>query len=213
MERAVSSESSEDDRIVLNLLNLVDDGAQSQRRIAEELGIALGLVNAYLKRCIKKGFVKVRHAPARRYAYYLTPQGFAEKSRLTVEYLSYSFSFFREAKADCTRAFALAKERGFQNLVLSGKSDLAEIAILSAVDSGISVVAIVDVSAGGTLFVGKPVVAKHDDLSVSFDAVLITDVSGARRAFDEATERYGTDRVLVPRLLGLHTSQRSEREQ
>src|SRR4051812_41234808 len=98
MERAVLSEGSEDDRIVLSLLNSVEDGAQSQRRIAEDLGIALGLVNAYLKRCVKKGLVKVRHAPARRYAYYLTPQGFAEKSRLTVEYLSYSFSFFREAK-------------------------------------------------------------------------------------------------------------------
>src|SRR5215468_4889144 len=109
MDRATLSESSEDDRIVLSLLNSVDDGAQSQRRIAEDLGIALGLVNAYLKRCIKKGLVKVREAPARRYAYYLTPQGFAEKSRLTVEYLSYSFSFFREAKADCTAMLAAAR--------------------------------------------------------------------------------------------------------
>lgn len=215
MERTVLSESGDDDRIVLSLLNSVDDGAQSQRRIAEDLGIALGLVNAYLKRCIKKGLVKVRQAPARRYAYYLTPQGFAEKSRLTVEYLSYSFSFFREAKADCARAFALAKERGFQNLVLCGKSDLAEIAILSAVDSGISIVAIVDAGARETLFVGKPVVAGHDELSIAFDAVLITDLVGARRAFDEATERYGIDRVLVPRLLGLHASQseRAERNQ
>jgi len=45
------------------------------------LDIALGLVNAYVKRSIKKGLVKVSQAPARRYAYYLTPQGFSEKSR------------------------------------------------------------------------------------------------------------------------------------
>ena len=39
------------DRIVLGLLTSVEaDGARSQRRIAAELGIALGLVNAYLKR-------------------------------------------------------------------------------------------------------------------------------------------------------------------
>ena len=85
MDHTLPDSSGEDERIVLNLLNSVDDGAQSQRRIAEELGIALGLVNAYLKRCIKKGLVKVSQAPARRYAYYLTPEGFAEKSRLTVE--------------------------------------------------------------------------------------------------------------------------------
>jgi DNA-binding MarR family transcriptional regulator len=212
MERAVSDESSDDDRIVLSLLNSVDDGAQSQRRIAEELGIALGLVNAYLKRCVKKGLVKVSEAPARRYAYYLTPKGFAEKSRLTVEYLSYSFSFFREAKADCARVFALARERNFQRLVLSGKSDLAEIAILSAVDTGISIVAVVDRNAAETSFAGKPIFNSFDSLSAPFDAVMITDVAQTRTAFDEAAERLGVDRVLAPRLLGLH-AERLEREQ
>ena len=110
MDRLLDTER-ENERIVLGLLSSVEnDGERSQRRIAAELGIALGLVNAYLKRCVKKGLVKVHDAPARRYAYYLTPQGFAEKSRLTVEYLSSSFSFFRQAKADCTRVFELARE-------------------------------------------------------------------------------------------------------
>src|SRR3954465_12581462 len=100
----------QNERIVLGLLESVQrDGAQSQRKLASELGIALGLVNAYLKRCIKKGLLKVREAPARRYVYYLTPQGFAEKSKLTVDYLSYSFSFFREARADCAQLLAAAK--------------------------------------------------------------------------------------------------------
>ena len=96
----------ENERIVLGLLSSVEsDGARSQRHIAAELGVALGLVNAYLKRCVKKGLVKVSDVPARRYAYYLTPQGFAEKSRLTVRYLSDSFSFFRLAKSDCAQVF------------------------------------------------------------------------------------------------------------
>ena len=90
----------DNERIVLGLLSSVEhDGDRSQRRIAAELGIALGLVNAYLKRCIKKGLVKVSEAPARRYAYYLTPQGFAEKSRLTVEYLSYFVFIFQAGQS------------------------------------------------------------------------------------------------------------------
>jgi DNA-binding MarR family transcriptional regulator len=204
----------ENERIVLGLLNSVEhDGDRSQRHIAAELGIALGLVNAYLKRFVKKGLVKVRDAPARRYAYYLTPQGFAEKSRLTVEYLSSSFSFFRQAKADCARVFQLAREQNFLNLVLCGKSDLAEIAVLSAVDCGISIVAIVDPSASGMLFVGKQVVSDYDRLIVPFDAVIITDVVNARRAFDEAVRLYGPGRVLAPSLLGLHVSERRDAEQ
>src|SRR6266852_1227983 len=109
MDRLVGADH-ENERIVLDLLTSVEhDGERSQRRIAAELGIALGLVNAYLKRCVKKGLVKVHDAPARRYAYYLTPHGFAEKSRLTVQYLSNSFSFFRLAKADCARVLESAK--------------------------------------------------------------------------------------------------------
>jgi DNA-binding MarR family transcriptional regulator len=201
----------ENERIVLDLLTSVEhDGERSQRSIAAELGIALGLVNAYLKRCVKKGLVKVHDAPARRYAYYLTPRGFAEKSRLTVQYLSDSFSFFRQAKADCARVFQSAREQNFQNLVLCGKSDLAEIAILSAVDLGVSIVAIVDQNANEMTFVGKQVVSGYDRLTVPFDAVIVTDVVNARRAFDEALRLYGPDRVLAPSLLGLNVSERKD---
>src|SRR5579885_3412822 len=141
--RRLADENAEASRIMLGLLDAVEqDRAHSQRHLASELGIALGLVNAYLKRCVKKGLVKVSDAPARRYAYYLTPQGFAEKSRLTVQYLSNSFSFFRLAKSDC--ALVQAKARGFSRVVLAGQSDLAEVAILCAVEAGIAIVAVVD---------------------------------------------------------------------
>jgi predicted transcriptional regulator len=80
MTGTLPTEEKGSDRIVLGLLTSVEaDGARSQRRIAAELGVALGLVNAYFKRSIKKGLVKVGQVPARRYAYYLTPQGFSEK--------------------------------------------------------------------------------------------------------------------------------------
>ena len=103
-----NNEKEENARIMLGLLESVErNGGQSQRRLASELGIAFGLVNAYLKRCVKKGLVKISEAPARRYAYYLTPQGFAEKSRLTVDYLAYSFAFFRQARADCANVLAV----------------------------------------------------------------------------------------------------------
>ena len=145
MAGSLPTDESGVDRIVLGLLTSVEtDGARSQRRIAAELDVALGLVNAYLKRAIKKGLVKVGQAPARRYAYYFTPQGFSEKSRLTIEYLSSSFSLFRKAKEEYVRIFEQARALGFQRVVLAGKSDLCEIAILCAVDGPISIVAIVD---------------------------------------------------------------------
>ena len=203
MERTTSAAEFENERIVLDLLNSVDqDGAKSQRNIAGELGIALGLVNAYLKRCIKKGLVKVHDAPARRFAYYLTPQGFSEKSRLTVQYLSHSFSFFRLAKAECAQVFEAAKAYGTQ-IALAGKSDFAEIAILCAVESGVTIVAVVDPDSDHERFLGVEVVKSYSEISKHFDAVIVTDVTRAQRSFEVAVEACGADRVLSPALLGL----------
>ena len=191
-------------RIVLGLLQSVErDGGQSQRRLAADLGIALGLVNAYLKRCIKKGLVKVSEAPARRYAYYLTPRGFAEKSRLTVEYLGYSFSFFRQARAECAEIFALARNCGFQRIAVAGASDLAEIARICALESGVEIVAMVDADASSTTFVGVPVVASFAAIEGTFDAVVVTDLGAPQATFEAAAAIVGPDKVLAPKLLGV----------
>ncbi len=193
-----------DARILLGLLESVErDGTQSQRSLSAEFGIALGLVNAYLKRCVKKGLVKVTDAPARRYTYYLTPQGFAEKSRLTVEYLSYSFSFFRHARADCAATFEDAKRRGWKKILLAGVSDLAEISTICALEGGIVIVGVVDAKVQQAAFVGLPIFLSFDDVAESFDGVMITDLTASASVLKKAIERFGPDRVLAPALLGL----------
>ena len=149
----------------------------------------------------------MRSAPARRYAYYLTPQGFAEKSRLTVDYLSYSFSFFRQAKTDCSELFRSAKARGVSTVVLIGQSDLAEIAALCAIEQAINIAGLVQARAAQTQFVGVQVFENFDAISKPFDCVLITDVSDARKTCEEAVARFGIDRVLVPELLRVRIRQ------
>ena len=156
---------------MLRLLQIVErDGKMSQRRLASELDMALGLVNLYLKRCAKKGLIKITEAPARRYAYYLTPQGFAEKSRLTLLYLTYSFSFFRSARADCAVVLEAAHARGWNRIALAGVSDLAEIAIICALECGVEIVAIVDPVASGSRYVGRPLVPSFGNIAERCDA-------------------------------------------
>ena len=189
---------------MLGLLDSVERGsATSQRNLASELGVARGLVNAYLKRCVRKGLVKVRQAPARRYAYYLTPNGFAEKSRLAMEYMSYSLSLFRRAKADCMVVLASARERGFTGIALVGVSDLAEIAAICALDSGVSIVAVVDPRTSLHRFAGAPVAASLEAVADRVDAVLVTDMQSARETVKAAIACIGRDRVLVPAILGV----------
>lgn len=208
MAGTLPTDENDSDRLVLGLLTSVEaDGARSQRRIAAELDVALGLVNAYLKRAIKKGFVKVGQAPARRYAYYLTPQGFTEKSRLTVQFLSSSFSLFRKAKEEYAKILDRSQALGFRRIVLAGQSDLCEIAILCAVDGPISIVAVVDPDVAATRFIGVKVVSSYALVDEPFDAVVVTHLTAARKMFDDAVSNFGAERVLAPDLLGLRPRQ------
>ena len=201
---ADASKSSEigSSRIVLGLLELVErDDHLSQRRLASELDIALGLVNLYLKRCVKKGLVKMTEAPARRYAYYLTPKGFAEKSRLTAQYLSYSFSFFRAARDDCAIVLQGANARGWNRVALAGVSDLAEISVICAIECGVEIVSVVDQASMTTRFVGRPVVPSFDCISGPCDAAMLTDLTNTLETMARTIAHFGADRVLVPALL------------
>lgn len=201
---ASRSADIEKTRIMLGLLESVERGGQqSQRRVASELGVALGLVNAYLKRCVNKGLVKVRSTPARRYAYYLTPHGFAEKSRLTLEYLSGSLSLFRQAKKGCTEALIAARKRGCARLAVLGANELAEIAAICSLDLGITIAAVVDAQSDLARFIGVPVVKSFDAVGDSIDALLVADLTATHETIKAAIDRFGADGVLVPEFLGV----------
>jgi DNA-binding MarR family transcriptional regulator len=195
--------NGEEAKITLGLLNAVEASSTiTQRTVASELGIALGLANAYLKRCVRKGLVKVKQVPANRYTYYLTPKGFAEKSRLTAEYLTVSFNFFRGARGQCSEVFDLCLTRSWRRVALAGVSDLAEIAVLCAADHRIEIPAVYDPSSERTRFVGLDVVGRLDVIG-PFDAMMITDFTNPQATFDALITHLPAERVLAPRLLAI----------
>lgn len=205
-------ENIEHARLMLDLLESVErNGTQSQRDLAAEFGVALGLVNAYLKRCVRKGLVKVREVPARRYVYFLTPQGFAEKSRLTLAYLDRSMTFFREARKDFGETLAVARRQGWSRVVLAGASDLAEIAAICGLETHITVAGIVDPLCEQKFFLGAPVFASFSDVPVEFDGVIVTDLMAPHQTFAHAVAALGTHRILAPRLLAIPAPRPEER--
>ena len=181
--------------IALGVLDAVErNPSVTQRSVAQELGIALGLANAYLKRCVRKGLIKVSEVPARRYAYYLTPQGFAEKSRLTASYLSYSFSFFRRAREQCALIYDVGAQRGQNRFVLLGSGDLADIASLVAREKNVDIAGILSVNNAGAL--------QRELTNIgAFDAIIITSLEGTQDAVKFSHSILSEDRVHIPELL------------
>ena len=193
-------QEAESTRLMLDAIE-TQEGV-TQRSLASDLGIALGLTNIYLKRCISKGLIKVRKAPARRYAYYLTTKGFTEKARLTAKFLSRSLSFFRLAREDCAELFLTCEARGLRRIVLVGAGDLCEIATLAALDSEIEVIAIFDEETNRQQFAGVPVIRNPEALNGA-DAVVVTDMKDPQAAYDRFLPLLGKEKVLFPSVLRL----------
>lgn len=187
-------------RLILDAIESRD--RVTQRNLAAELGIALGLTNIYLKRCLNKGLIKVRKAPARRYAYYLTSKGFAEKARLTAKFLRRSLSFFRMARQDCLDLFIDCRKAGIQKVAFVGAGDLCEIASLAALDSELEVVAVLDETTNRQKVAGLPVCRSLDELP-SFEILVITDTRNPQRAYDLLKDLLPPERIVYPSVLRL----------
>jgi hypothetical protein len=80
-------------------------------------------------------------------------------------------------------------------------SDLAEIAMLCAIERGIEIAVIVDPAATGGAFMGRPVVASFAAIGDDVDGVLLTDLKAPQKVFDAAREHVGVQKILAPRLL------------
>ncbi len=192
--------------MTLEILDVVQKQSDvSQRHLARHLGVALGLANSYLKRCVRKGLIKITEAPANRYLYYLTPKGFAEKSRLTAQYLSYSLSFYRRAGESCARVFDRCRENGWRRLLLCGVSDLGEIATLRAIEHEMMIVGFYDPHSERKRYLDRPVWRDLDTVD-THDAYVVTDLLAPQMTYDDLVNRIRPDRVLVPDVLGLEHS-------
>jgi DNA-binding MarR family transcriptional regulator len=146
----------------------------SQRELARRLGIALGLVNSYLKNLVSKGFVRVNNFPKNRYAYLLTPKGFAEKSRLAYQHLSYFSGLYTVARQDYLKLFRALAAEGVKGVAFCGIDEVAEIAYLSLQETGMELEVVMDSEAAGRKFFDRPVVTPAIGLLSGNHRIVIT---------------------------------------
>jgi len=161
----------------LKILEEIDNGhLPSQRDLAKSLNISLGLVNSFIKRLASKGYFKVTHIPKNRVRYILTPRGAAEKTRLTYQYIQYSFTFYKNARQKLRELFLRFDQEKVRRVVFFGATDLAEIAYLSLQETRIKLIAVLDAEKIGKTFLGFEILPMDAVRSLVFDKILITSV-------------------------------------
>lgn len=161
-------------RSFLLLSELSGDQQLSQREIAKRLGIALGLVNSYLKNLVSKGFIRINNYPKNRYAYLVTPTGFAEKSRLAYQHLSYFSGLYTVARQDYLQLFRTLAAEGVKGVAFCGIDEVAEIAYLSLKETGLELELAMDMDAAGRKFFDKTVVSTAIGLLSGNHRIIIT---------------------------------------
>lgn len=174
----------------LQLLTEIAAGdAVTQRRLAQKHGLALGLTNFLIRRLVKKGYVKIINLERKRLRYLLTPNGIAEKARLTYEYLEYSLHLYRNIRTLVTRTLSALSASGRKDIVLYGTGEMAEIAFGLMQQHGLPVVAVVDEPLNGAMtFMNRPVRPLSDVASIPFDWILIASFQDNRKIIRQLSQ-------------------------
>jgi DNA-binding MarR family transcriptional regulator len=156
----------------LKLLEAVAlDSRVTQRSLASKLGIALGLTNIYLRRLIRKGYIKCVNVQSNRITYLITPRGIAEKARLTYEFMDYSLHLYgavRQRLRVALQECAAADRR----VAIYGRGEAAEIAYLSLKECGLEPVAVFEDEAGED-FLGMRVQPLREHVDLAYDVMIV----------------------------------------
>ncbi len=169
----------------LKLLEAIDSSdPPTQRELARDLNISLGLVNAFIKRLAKKGYFKITTIPKNRAKYLLTPKGALEKSRLTYEYIVYSVGFYREIKEMLVTLFGRLEKEGIERIALCGCGEVAELAHLFLQNTSIKLAGVFEAKPDGRKFFGLRVKNYEELAKGGCDYVLLTQTEDIQSHFD-----------------------------
>jgi DNA-binding MarR family transcriptional regulator len=164
-----------EDLHILRLMGEIDrNGNYTQRELSHRLNLSLGLVNTFLKRLVSKGYFKVKTMPRNRVKYFLTPEGLARKSKLTVEYLQYSVNFYRDIKKLLINKYKEMEKNKVNSVLFYGAGEVAELAYLYLQVTNIRLAGIIDDKMNGENFFGLTIAGSDRINQTEWDMVLLT---------------------------------------
>jgi DNA-binding MarR family transcriptional regulator len=169
----------------LKILEQIDrERAPSQRDLARDLNISLGLVNSFFKRLVHKGYLKATTIPRNRLRYIITPKGMLEKSRLTYSYIQFSYQYYRQARQNLQALFCKLEAAGVRRVVFYGATDIAEIASLALQETSIELAAVVDDRHAGQRKLRRVVTDSQSLTGIAFDRIVVTDDGQRERSIE-----------------------------
>ncbi len=179
-----------EDLHILRLMGEIDRMENhSQRELSKRLNLSLGLVNAFVKRLVNKGYFKVKTMPRNRVKYFLTPEGLARKSKLTAEFLHYSINYYRDIKSLLLAKFSEMQQRDVHAVLFCGAGEVAELAYLYLQLSNIRLAGILDERQQGRNFFGFKISGFERLENADWDMVLVTRLEDTEQTITALLDR------------------------
>ena len=121
-----------------DLLNeIAQDSMVTQASLSQHLGMAVGSVNWYIKRLIKRGYVKVSHLDRTRLKYDLTPEGMSVFTERAVQYAKDSLAIYKNFRQMAKETVKELKKNGISQVYLDGDDEIMDIMRLTCLEAGI----------------------------------------------------------------------------
>lgn len=123
-----------------DLLNEISqDPLVTQANLAKRLGIAVGSVNWYIKRLIKRGYVKVSHLDRTRLQYDLTPEGMAIFKQRALQYAHDSLKTYKLFRQSAQNVVSELKKKNISIVYLDGNDEIMDIMKLTCMEAGLDI--------------------------------------------------------------------------
>lgn len=192
---------NEYDRQILQAI--ASGGRLTQRSLASDLGVALGLTNLLVRRLVGKGYVRVAGIGTRHVRYLMTPAGWEALGRITRLSLENTVHLYTQTREQIRTTLGAVSERceidsaGQKRVVFYGAGDVAEIAYVSLQRTDLTLVGVVDDRRRGRFF--DMTICGSESLSAdALDGVTYSHVIVASIRHADAIQARITERGIPP---------------
>ena len=174
----------------------------SQRELSEKFGIALGVTNACLKRMVLNGWIRTRGSDDRKIGYYLTPKGFAEKSKISLHIAFWRVQHYSTLKEMIGKIFFQMERDRIERIVFYGVSAEMEIAYIALQGRNLKLVGIVedDDQWSSCIILGYELEPVSRVLALKPGCILITSFVESDKKRESLVSLIGNQPVLIKEL-------------
>lgn len=120
------------------LSEIAQDSMVTQASLSKRLGIAVGSVNWYIKRLIKRGYVKVSHLDRTRLQYDLTPEGMSVFTERAMQYAKDSLKVYTSFRQKAQKVISQLRSRDITKVYLEGNDEIMDIMRLTCLEAGLT---------------------------------------------------------------------------